>query len=152
MFRRSLPALMGAPPKKRAKNPPVLHLSQRPAAPAQIDFTKLGLTYPVTNSSPGFSISGINWAPKPEKTRSDLPFAVDRSGPASNFAVYSQLKGGGRTKVVTVVKKIKGDALEFQKELQKVVDGSEIEIRPGKLVVRGNYVKRVKLWLLAMGF
>ena len=36
-------------------------------------------------------------------------------------------------------------------DLEKIV-GEEVTVRPGKLVVNGNCVLRVKKWLLGLGF
>lgn len=66
-------ALRGAPPKK-PKSYPVIHASQRPPEPAEVDFSCLGLTYPVVESSE-FVIKKIGWSPPPVR-EPDLPFQV----------------------------------------------------------------------------
>ena len=65
--------------------------------------------------------------------------------------VYLDYKGAG-TKVVTILRRISGDIETLKGELDKVVENAQVEIRPGKLVVRGNYNLRVKKWLLGLGF
>ena len=65
--------------------------------------------------------------------------------------VYLDYLGAG-TKVVTILRKISGDIEILKEELDKVVEDAEVTVRPGKLVVRGNYNKRIKKWLLGLGF
>jgi len=79
-----------------------------------------------------------------------IPFAVSRTENAS-LPVYTDFKGG-KTKVVTIVRRIRGDVFELQSEMSKVCDGAYVTIRPGKLVVDGNYHARLKIWLSGLGF
>lgn len=41
--------------------------------------------------------------------------------------------------------------MALKAEMEKVCDGKEVTVRPGKLVVDGNYVLRVKKWLTGLG-
>eukprot|EP01039_Chlorochromonas_danica_P006010 gene6009-6620_t len=148
MFRRSIVALMGAPPAKRIPNPPFLHASQRPPAPADIDFNALNLEFPLTRDTK-FVIARTAWSPKPE-VEPNLPFAVERSHVGGALPVYTKFKGG-RTKVVTRLRKVKGDVEKLKAEMEKVV-GKEVYIKPGRLEVDGNYNRRLKTWLTGLGF
>jgi large subunit ribosomal protein L49 len=145
MYCRTLPRL-GSRPPRRVPNPPFLHASQRPAEEAQVDFAALNLKYPVDN--PTFAIPKIGWSPKPADSPK-LPFFVERTD-GQALPVYTDYKGG-RTKVITILRKIKGDVNELKLEVEKVV-GKNVEVRAGKLVVVGNYHLRLKLWLIGLGF
>ena len=59
--------------------------------------------------------------------------------------VYSDYKGAG-TKVETILRRISGDVETLREELVKVVEKAQVTVRPGKLVVRGNYNLRIKKW------
>lgn len=89
-----------------------------------------------------------HWAPKPA-TPPQLPFEVERSA-FDLIPVYTDYKSGGN-KVITMLRKCKGDIEILKEEMEKVC-GSEVEVRPGKLVVNGNHVKRLKTWLTGLGF
>jgi hypothetical protein len=152
MFRRTLPLFFGSPPAKRVPHAPFLHASQRPGAPERVDYASLGLTYPVQNLDPQFTIPKICWAPRPTSLP-DLPFAVDRVEKTGGFPVYPKYHGGGRTKKITEICKIRGDGWALYKEIKKLVGGEkDVLIKPGKIIIDGNYHRRVKLYLLAMGF
>ena len=66
-------SLRGAPPKK-PKSYPVIHAAYRPPESSDIDFSSLGLRYPVTNE-PEVFLKRIGWSPPPQ-TAPSLPFQV----------------------------------------------------------------------------
>ena len=151
MFRRSLVAFFGTPPVRRVPNPPFIHAVAKPGAPAKVNYSELNLSFPVQNPNAEFTIATKAWAPKPEKLPTNLPFLVHRVEGSGGFPVYSRVVGG-RTKKVTVIRRIAGDAYALQKELQKLVGPeTKVEVRPGTIVVDGNFGRRIKLYLLAMG-
>lgn len=127
----------------------VVHASQKPAANRDIDFSQIGLKYPV-NVMPELLINRTSWSPPPESPPSNLPFAVDRTTIGRSLPVYTDFKAGG-TKVVTILRKCRGDIEQLREEMEKVV-GKPVTVRPGKLVVDGNYHARLKLWLACLGF
>jgi len=127
----------------------IIHSSQKPAANREIDFSTLGLRFPVTHT-PKHMISRTTWTPPPSSPPSGLPFAVDRTGLGLSLPVYTDYKGGG-TKVVTILRKCRGDIEALREDMEKVV-GKPVIVRPGKLVVEGNYHARLKLWLAMLGF
>lgn len=127
---------------------PVIHMSQKPAFPSDIDYDAIGLTYKMTHPT-DFVVQKIAWSPKPETTP-DLPFFVERSSVANSLPVYTDYVGGG-TKVVTILRKCRGDISILKEEMEKVV-GKEVEVRPGKLIVVGNFDRRLKTWLTGLGF
>ncbi len=73
------------------------------------------------------------------------------SSGSSGLPVYTDYKSQGQTKVITILKKCGGDIEALKEEMEKVT-GSQVEIRPGKLIVKGNYVRRMKMWLSGLGF
>ena len=127
----------------------VLHASKREAAEGDIDFSQLGLKYPVMHT-PEYIIKRTSWSPPPVTPPQNLPFAVDRTQIGSSLPVYTDYKAG-RTKVVTILRRCRGDIAQLRDEMEKVV-GKPVTVRPGKLVVDGNYHARLKLWLAGLGF
>lgn len=138
---------LGRPFKKR-DGYKVVHATQQPAQKAGIDFTSLNLKYEI-KEIPKFVVQKHCWSPKPEVPPA-LPFMVDRTDIGLSLPVYTDFKHG-RTKVVTILRKIRGDVNVLQQELEKVV-GKPVTVRPGKLVVDGNYHRRLKIWLTGLGF
>jgi hypothetical protein len=57
----------------------------------------------------------------------------------------------GDTRVITIIRKIRGDVEALKSEVEKVV-GKEVEMRPGKIVIEGNFHRRIKVWLTGLGF
>eukprot|EP01032_Pedospumella_encystans_P003583 gene3583-4237_t len=135
-------------PFRRRDGRPVLHASQRPAEVADIDFSTLGLTYEI-KKIPELVVQYHAWAPKPANPP-NLPFMIDRTDTGMALPVYTDFVGG-YTKVNTILRKIRGDVHILKEEVEKVV-GKPVEVRPGKIVIEGNYNRRLKLWLLGLGF
>jgi hypothetical protein len=75
---------------------------------------------------------------------------VERSHPGDALPVYTDLVSSG-TRVITILRKIKGDIGELQSEVEKVV-GKEVALRPGKIVIEGRYKRRIQMWLTGLGF
>jgi len=134
--------------KKSSGHRPV-HMAQRPAAEYDIDFGELELSFPVDESKE-FVVPTRGWAPPPT-VLPDLPFAVKRTTHTEGVPVYTDYKAG-RTKVVTILRRCYGDIGLLRSEMEKVVDGNEVRVRPGRLEVDGNYEKRIKNWLIKIGF
>lgn len=118
--------------------------AERPPQTANIDYEALNLKFPM--KLPVKFVVG-HWAPKPEVTPS-LPFEVERSA-YDTIPVYTDYKNGG--KVITMLRKCKGDIEVLKEEMEKVC-GTAVEVRPGKLIVTGNFSKRLKTWLIGLGF
>lgn len=137
----------GTKPVRKWKTPIVIHQAQRPEAPIP-DITKLGLEIkPV--GLPDIVIDRTAWSPPAEK-QPDLPFYVERTGVSKSLPIYTDFKAG-RTKVVTILRKCGGDVALLKSEMEKVV-GKPVSVRPGKLIVDGNFSKRLKVWLASIGF
>lgn len=131
----------------KTKSYPVIHQAQRPAYPAEVDYSSLNLTYPIQNKVKPI-ISEYGWT-KPPDSLPNLPFIVERTK-AHGLPIYTDYKHG-RTKVVTILRKCKGNIDELKKDMEKVCQ-KQVEVRPGKLIVDGNYHLRLKQWLSDLGF
>ena len=127
----------------------IIHQAEKPAKHRDIDFSLLKLKFPMTHDTK-VVINKTQWTRPPEK-RPDLPFMVDRTTMGEALPVYTKYIGG-RTKVVTILRKCRGDVELLKSEMEKVVDGNKVSVRPGKLVVDGNYHARLKKWLTGLGF
>lgn len=151
MFRKSLiesvVTIRGRPWKKRG-NPITLHAADRPPQVSTINFASLGLTHTV-NHEPTPLVKMIHWT-EPPKTQPDLPFFIERTTVSNSLPVYTEFKAG-RTKVTTILRKVRGDIATLKTDMEKVC-GREVEVHPGKLVVNGNYHVRLKRWLAGLGF
>ena len=64
--------------------------------------------------------------------------------------MYTEFKGA-RTKVITILRRCGGDIGALKEEMEKVCE-APVLVRPGKLMVEGNYVMRLKKWLIGLGF
>ena len=153
MFRRCLIdstlIIRGRPFKKRGM-PIAVHASEMPAKPSDIDFTSLGLTFPMSHT-PKVVVKEFYMTARPDTAPIGLPFAVERTSVGNGLPIYTDYKGG-KTKVVTILRKCRGDIEALKIEMGKVCDGNEITVRPGKLVVDGNFHIRLKKWLAGLGF
>jgi large subunit ribosomal protein L49 len=151
MFRRSLidtvVTVRGRPFKKRGM-PIAIHAAERPAESSAIDFSTLGLAYPVTIKP--VLIPETHWTEPPTSEPTELPFFVERTGVSKSLPIYTDYKAG-RTKVVTILRKCRGDIIALKSDMEKVC-GKEVVIHPGKLVVDGNFHVRLKKWLAGLGF
>ncbi|KAG2377824.1 hypothetical protein C9374_008909 [Naegleria lovaniensis] len=86
----------------------------------------------------------------PLKETQDLPFHVSRSAYGS-LPVYLDYKNG-RTKTITIVRKIKGDLNKLKDDISKIT-GEEVTLRAGdQLEVKGNHARILRLYLRAVGF
>ena len=130
----------------------VFHQAFQPAANAMVDMDSLGLTYPCT-VIPATLIKSNMWTSPPVDgaVPEGIPFAVTRTLLGQSLPVYTEYKGG-RTKVITVVRRVRGDIDAMTEELSKVCDGAEITLGLGKIFIKGNYHGRVKMWLTGLGF
>jgi hypothetical protein len=64
--------------------------------------------------------------------------------------VYTDYKGG-RTKVITILRRCSGNIDILKQEMEKVC-GCEVQVCHGSLKVDGNYRLRLKKWLAGIGF
>eukprot|EP00455_Lapot_gusevi_P029677 TRINITY_DN317_c0_g1_i3.p1 TRINITY_DN317_c0_g1~~TRINITY_DN317_c0_g1_i3.p1 ORF type:complete len:152 (-),score=13.25 TRINITY_DN317_c0_g1_i3:64-519(-) len=78
-----------------------------------------------------------------------ISFKVERT--SSKFLpVYTDYKNGG-TRVLTLLRKIKGDVKNLQEEVSKLT-GLPVTVRPGRIEVPGNQRQLLCQWLTRMGF
>lgn len=76
---------------------------------------------------------------------------VTRTTKGNQIPVYTDFKNG-RTRELTVVRRIEGDAAALAKELYRVTGGAAVEVRPGRVEVAGGRSKEIKSWLAGLGF
>ena len=139
----------GSRPYRNKKTAIAWHAAMRPAESSDVDFSNLGLKYAPT-LNPEVKIAKYHWTIPPTTKPTDLPFFVERTSVAA-LPVYTDYKAG-RTKVVTIVRRCRGDINALVEDIQKVCDGRIVNVRPGKVVVDGNYHMRLKKYLAGMGF
>ena len=65
--------------------------------------------------------------------------------------VYSDFKNG-RTRELTIVRRVTGDTEALASELVKVTGGARVTVRPGRVEVTGSRVPELKAWLAGLGF
>lgn len=86
---------------------------------------------------------------------SQLPFFVARTDFGKGLPVYSDLKAG-RTQQLTVIRRVYGDAMVLAKWLQVEMPRKVVRVRvkpeQQKIVIKGNVVEDVKLFLTDLGF
>lgn len=141
-------ALRGGPrPWRSYEGRIAIHPSMRPPEPADIDFTQINLKYPLKIDVSNITKKG--WSEVP-LSRPELPFHIERSSVGASIPVYTEFKAG-RTKVLTILRKCGGDINQLKEEMEKVC-GAQVMVRPGKLIVTGNYSMRLKKWLIGLGF
>ena len=80
----------------------------------------------------------------------NLPFHVYRSR-MGNLPIYSDVRGGGRTKHVTILRKYAGDVEALKAEVEKVCERPAVLFH-GRLEVRGNQKEKLWKWLEGLGF
>ena len=76
---------------------------------------------------------------------------MTRTTKGNQIPVYTDFKNG-RTRELTVVRRIEGDAAALAKELYRVTGGAAVEVRPGRVEVSGGRSKEIKSWLAGLGF
>lgn len=137
------------PWKDHTRYNPVIHQAQKGPEDHDIDFSSLNLKYPITHSTTPVVLSSW-WTPPPEKLP-DLPFFITRTTKGGGLPVYTDFVGGGKTKIVTLVRKCSGDIEALKDEIEKVC-GTAVIVKPGKLLISGNYHLRLKKYFTGLGF
>eukprot|EP01016_Furgasonia_blochmanni_P028148 TRINITY_DN2959_c0_g1_i1.p1 TRINITY_DN2959_c0_g1~~TRINITY_DN2959_c0_g1_i1.p1 ORF type:complete len:168 (+),score=25.89 TRINITY_DN2959_c0_g1_i1:110-613(+) len=79
-----------------------------------------------------------------------LPFHISRTH-MNNLPVYREYRSARHTKR-TVIRHISGDVEAFAKELTKVVSNAEVNVKVGRVEVKGLHKESVQLWLSKLGF
>jgi large subunit ribosomal protein L49 len=76
---------------------------------------------------------------------------VERTTIGRSLPVYTDFKNG-RTRSLTVVRHVRGNAGALVEELRRVTGGAEVTARPGRIEVEGNKAAEIKTWLAGLGF
>jgi large subunit ribosomal protein L49 len=77
-------------------------------------------------------------------------FRVFRSN-YNELPVYHDYKNG-RTRRLTLVRKYAGDAKELARELARVCEQPKVEIRTGRIEIKGLHKEKVVAYLESLGF
>ncbi|KAG2826465.1 hypothetical protein PC116_g11135 [Phytophthora cactorum] len=96
-------------------------------------------------------VSFNGWSPAPEAPLPGLPFHVKRTAVGLQLPVYRDFRNG-RTRVLTILRRYKGDEQELRDEMSKVCQGKEVIVRPGRLEVVGDHASDIRKWLVGLGF
>ena len=132
--------------RRRTRHPAAFRAMQRnPQEPVQIAPLKYEPTYVPEK------VSFNGWSPAPEQPLANLPFHVKRTAVGLQLPVYRDYRNG-RTRVLTILRRFKGDEEELRAEMTKVCGGKEVVLRPGRLEVVGDFYNDVKKWLTGLGF
>ncbi|KAL7571847.1 hypothetical protein ACA910_002924 [Epithemia clementina (nom. ined.)] len=107
---------------------------------------------------------GWSLPPPPEFERPAYPFQILRTrnkphGAVGFLPVYTKYRNDG-TKIITRIRKVRGDQERFVQELRAVLKipipknpkEDTIRIRAGTIEVKGHRVKEVRDWLIGLGF
>jgi hypothetical protein len=147
--RRAAPALC-APLARQTHSKSFLkrkmgHPASRPQRPPPADIEPPRLpTLPVVATASG-------WAPPSGASTSDLPFQVRRTLVGNQLPVYRDYLNG-RTRTMTVIRKVEGDVQFLAQEIVRVTGGASVSVRPGRVEVEGDRAEQLKLWLGGVGF
>jgi large subunit ribosomal protein L49 len=91
------------------------------------------------------------WAPPlPAAATAALPFHVARTTLGRQVPVYSEYKNG-RSRRLTLVRRVSGDAEALVEELRRVTGGASVVARPGRIEIEGDRCREVKNWLMSLG-
>lgn len=96
-------------------------------------------------------VSFNGWSPAPEAPLPGLPFHVKRTAVGLQLPVYRDIRNG-RTRILTILRRYKGDEMELRDEMSKVCEGKEVIVRPGRMEVVGDHAHDVRKWLVGLGF
>ncbi|DAZ95994.1 TPA: hypothetical protein N0F65_009295 [Lagenidium giganteum] len=132
--------------RRKTRHPARLRILQREP---QEEIEVPALKYEPTYVPEKVSFNG--WSPAPEKPVEGLPFHVKRTAVGLQLPVYRDYRNG-RTRVLTILRRYKGNEDELATEMSKVCFGKEVVARPGRLEVTGDHVKDIKQWLTGLGF
>lgn len=131
--------------RRRTRHPAALRAQQRIQRP-EIEIPPL--KYEPTYVPPVVSFNG--WSPAPSKPIMELPFHVQRTSLGLQLPVYRDYRNG-RTRVLTILRRFRGNEQELQMEMSKVCGGKEVISRPGRLEVVGDHANEIKKWLVGLG-
>jgi large subunit ribosomal protein L49 len=85
---------------------------------------------------------------------SSLPFFVERTAFGMGLPVYSDIKNG-HTRRLTIIRRIYGDIPALSMQLKRQFpDMQKVTVKPlqQKIVVKGDWVSEIKLYLTDLGF
>eukprot|EP01138_Halocafeteria_seosinensis_P000185 gb/GECG01000191.1/.p1 GENE.gb/GECG01000191.1/~~gb/GECG01000191.1/.p1 ORF type:complete len:162 (+),score=10.76 gb/GECG01000191.1/:1-486(+) len=87
----------------------------------------------------------------PQGASQDIPFRVERTTKGRQLPVYTDYRNG-RTRVMTILRRYKGDTHTLRQAVSEICDGRPVIQRPGRLELKGDYSKPLKDYLARLGF
>ena len=79
-----------------------------------------------------------------------LTWTIERT-PSKQLPVYREYKQRGYRRL-TRVRGFEGDAKALAEELEIVCGPTEINIRPGRIEIKGDHTRKIKMWFERLGF
>jgi len=79
------------------------------------------------------------------------PFRVERTTAGRQLPVYTDYKNG-RSRTLTLVRKVSGDVPFLVEELRRVTGGAAVAAKLGRVEIEGDRAKEVRAWLAGLGF
>ena len=76
---------------------------------------------------------------------------VLRTAKSNMIPVYTDFKNG-RTRELTIVRRVTGDVDALAAELGRVTGGARVAVRPGRIEVTGSRAPELRAWLAGLGF
>ena len=86
----------------------------------------------------------------PLGTDDNIPFSIKRTH-TNNLPVYTRYKQQHEIKR-TVIRHINGDVNDLVKEVKKITSNSEVEIKVGRIEIKGLHAEKIKNYLYRLGF
>lgn len=108
----------------------------------QPQLTPTGLPFKVYRVSDDFVFTSVS--------QRSFPLQVERAGPGKQIPVYRDYLAG-RTKAVTIVRRVQGDTAALAAELRRITNGAHVRVRAGKLEVEGDRKEQISIWLQGLG-
>eukprot|EP00300_Choanocystis_sp_HF-7_P036935 c52899_g1_i1.p1 GENE.c52899_g1_i1~~c52899_g1_i1.p1 ORF type:complete len:156 (-),score=27.88 c52899_g1_i1:67-534(-) len=122
-------------------------IDQQTKIPVSLDTIKSKLQFAIRELPPATNPSGFTL---PMGGTEGLPFDIQRTK-SKMLPVYSDIRNG-RTRHITIVRKVTGDMLAMKHDLSLVCGGAEVVAKAGHLEVVGDYKTAVRAWLKSLGF
>jgi large subunit ribosomal protein L49 len=76
---------------------------------------------------------------------------VERTTAGRQLPVYTDYKNG-RSRTLTLVRKVSGDVPFLVEELRRVTGGAAVAAKLGRVEIEGDRAKEVRAWLAGLGF
>lgn len=86
----------------------------------------------------------------PLQPKEDVTFKIIRTH-TNNLPVYTDYKHHHEIKF-TIIRNIIGNVNDLANEIKKITSNSDVEIKTGKIMVKGIHLEKIRNYLLRLGF